>query len=143
MFVGLGWCEEREMGGVTSSMAAKMAFFPPNPASYKVVEEAATGALVLEAFPRRENVRVVKFGTRRGSEIVGVYIAHPMAKSTILYSHGNAADIGHMLELYVDLSTHLRVNLFGYFKFSPFFHFSFLILCTYIHVYMVHASQLI
>ncbi|KAH1202056.1 Alpha/beta hydrolase domain-containing protein 17C [Glycine soja] len=102
------------MGGVTSSMAAKMAFFPPSPPSYEVVEEAATGALVLEAFPRRENVRVVKFGTRRGSEIVGVYIAHPMAKSTILYSHGNAADIGHMLELYVDLSTHLRVNLFGY-----------------------------
>ncbi|KAK7389153.1 hypothetical protein VNO78_23986 [Psophocarpus tetragonolobus] len=106
------------MGGVTSSMAAKMAFFPPNPPSYRVVEEeeeeVGTGALVLEDFPRRENVRVVKFRTRRGTEIVGVYVAHPLAKSTILYSHGNAADIGHMYELYVELSTHLRVNLLGY-----------------------------
>lgn len=101
------------MGGVTSSMAAKMAFFPPSPPSYTVVEEAATGALVLESFPRRENVRVVRFVTRRGSEIVGVYVGHPMAKSTILYSHGNAADIGHMYELFLELSTHLRVNILG------------------------------
>ncbi|KAL2321734.1 hypothetical protein Fmac_026113 [Flemingia macrophylla] len=95
-------------------MAAKLAFFPPNPPSYKVVEAPGTGALALEPFPRRENVEVVKFGTRRGTEIVGVYVGHPMAKSTILYSHGNAADIGYMYQLFLDLSTQLCVNLLGY-----------------------------
>lgn len=101
------------MGGVTSSMAAKLAFFPPNPPSYKVVKEAGTGVLALEPFPQRENVEVVKFTTRRGAEIVGVYVRHPMAKSTLLYSHGNAADIGQMYDLFLELSLNLRVNLLG------------------------------
>lgn len=101
------------MGGVTSTMASKMAFYPPNPPSYKLVKEAATGLLHLDTFPHRENVDVLKFPTRRGTEIVAVYVRHPMAKSTILYSHGNAADIGQMYELFIELSINLRVNLLG------------------------------
>ncbi|XP_061351270.1 uncharacterized protein LOC133296323 isoform X1 [Gastrolobium bilobum] len=102
------------MGGVTSSMAAKLAFFPPNPPSYKLVKEEATGLLLLDTFPHRENVEVLKFPNRRGTEIVAMYVRHPMAKSTILYSHGNAADIGQMYELFIELSINLRVNLMGY-----------------------------
>lgn len=110
------------MGGVTSSMAAKFAFFPPNPPSYKVVTDEATGILLLDPFPHRENVDVLKLPTRRGTEIVAVYIRYPTATSTLLYSHGNAADIGQMYELFVELSIHLRVNLLGYFFFlSNFF----------------------
>ncbi|KAK7291581.1 hypothetical protein RIF29_06842 [Crotalaria pallida] len=86
------------MGGVTSSMAAKLAFFPPNPPSYKLVKEEATGLLTLDRFPHRENVDVLKFPTRRGTEIVAVYVRYPMARSTILYSHGNAADIGQIYD---------------------------------------------
>ncbi|XP_040989390.1 alpha/beta hydrolase domain-containing protein 17B-like [Juglans microcarpa x Juglans regia] len=102
------------MGGVTSSMAAKFAFFPPNPPSYKLITESATGLLLLDPFPHRENVDVLRLPTRRGTEIVAVYVRHPMATSTLLYSHGNAADIGQMYELFIELSTHLRVNLMGY-----------------------------
>ncbi|XP_057727359.1 uncharacterized protein LOC130943483 [Arachis stenosperma] len=102
------------MGGVTSSMAAKLAFFPPNPPSYKLIKEEATGLLLLDPFPHRENVEVLKFPNRRGTEIVAMYVRHPMAKSTLLYSHGNAADIGQMYELFIELSIHLRVNLMGY-----------------------------
>ncbi|EYU17770.1 hypothetical protein ABFS83_04G178300 [Erythranthe nasuta] len=102
------------MGGVTSSMAAKLAFFPPTPASYKVVTDDATGLLLLQPFPHRENVDVLKLPTRRGTEIVAVYVRYPMASSTLLYSHGNAADIGQMYELFIELSIHLRVNLLGY-----------------------------
>ncbi|XP_020571418.1 protein ABHD17B-like [Phalaenopsis equestris] len=102
------------MGGVTSSMAAKLAFFPPNPPSYELVREAATGQMMMSRFPHRENVEVMKLPTRRGTEIVAVYIRNPMATSTLLYSHGNAADLGQMYELFVELSIHLRVNLMGY-----------------------------
>ncbi|KAL7115421.1 hypothetical protein ACP275_04G183100 [Erythranthe tilingii] len=102
------------MGGVTSSMAAKLAFFPPTPPSYKVVTDDATGLLLLQPFPHRENVDVLKLPTRRGTEIVAVYVRYPMASSTLLYSHGNAADIGQMYELFIELSIHLRVNLLGY-----------------------------
>ncbi|XP_027345891.1 alpha/beta hydrolase domain-containing protein 17B isoform X3 [Abrus precatorius] len=102
------------MGGVTSSMAAKFAFFPPNPPSYKLVTDELTGLLLLTPFPHRENVEILKLPTRRGTEIVAVYIRHPMATSTLLYSHGNAADLGQMYELFIQLSIHLRVNLMGY-----------------------------
>ncbi|GFS39871.1 alpha/beta-Hydrolases superfamily protein [Actinidia rufa] len=102
------------MGGVTSSMAAKFAFFPPSPPSYKLITDGATGLLLLDPFPHRENVEVLKLPTRRGTEIVAVYVRYPMATSTLLYSHGNAADVGQMYELFVELSIHLRVNLMGY-----------------------------
>lgn len=102
------------MGGVTSSMAAKLAFFPPNPPSYKLVTDEYTGLLLLSPFPHRENVEILKLPTRRGTEIVAVFIRYPMATSTLLYSHGNAADLGQMYELFIELSIHLRVNLMGY-----------------------------
>ncbi|XP_022984008.1 protein ABHD17B-like [Cucurbita maxima] len=102
------------MGGVTSSMAAKFAFFPPNPPSYKLIIDDLTGLLLLSPFPHRENVEVLKLPTRRSTDIVAIYVRHPMATSTLLYSHGNAADLGQMYELFIELSIHLRVNLMGY-----------------------------
>ncbi|XP_019428983.1 PREDICTED: protein ABHD17C-like [Lupinus angustifolius] len=102
------------MGGVTSSMAAKFAFFPPNPPSYNLITDQLTGLLLLSTFPHRENVEILKLSTRRGTEIVAMYIRHPMATSTLLYSHGNAADLGQMYQLFIELSIHLRVNLMGY-----------------------------
>ncbi|EOY04132.1 hypothetical protein QUC31_017404 [Theobroma cacao] len=103
------------MGGVTSSIAAKFAFFPPNPPSYKVVEdESFGGRLYIPEVPRRDDVDVLKLRTRRGNDIVAVHIKHPKASATLLYSHGNAADLGQMFELFVELCNRLRVNLMGY-----------------------------
>ncbi|KAK7316142.1 hypothetical protein VNO77_34913 [Canavalia gladiata] len=102
------------MGGVTSSMAAKLAFFPPNPASYKLVKDDVTSLLLLTPFPHRENVEILKLPTRRGTEIIAIYVRHPMASSTLLYSHGNATDLGLMYDIFIQLSIHLRVNLIGY-----------------------------
>lgn len=109
------------MGGMTSSMAAKFAFFPPNPPSYELLTDHLTGLMLLRPFPHRENVEVMKLPTRRGTEIVAVYVRHPMATSTLLYSHGNAADLAQMYDLFIELSIHLRVNLFGYFLSPPIF----------------------
>uniref|UniRef100_A0A3Q7F9M6 Serine aminopeptidase S33 domain-containing protein n=1 Tax=Solanum lycopersicum TaxID=4081 RepID=A0A3Q7F9M6_SOLLC len=102
------------MGAVTSSMAAKFAFFPPNPPSYGVVVEESTGKLKLTEVAAKENVDVLKLPTKKGTEIVAVYIRNPAATLTVLYSHGNAADLGQMYELFVELSHLLRVNLMGY-----------------------------
>ncbi|CAN6464211.1 unnamed protein product [Victoria cruziana] len=102
------------MGGVTSSMAAKFAFFPPNPPSYKIVADESRGGLSMTNVPHRENVDVLRIKTRKGNEIIAMYVRNPMANLTLLYSHGNAADLGQMHELFVELSIHLRVNLMGY-----------------------------
>ena len=102
------------MGGVTSSIAAKFAFFPPNPPSYRVVEhESCGGRLYIPEVTRRDDVDVLKLRTRRGNDIVAVHIKHPKASATLLYSHGNAADLGQMFELFVELCNRLRVNLMG------------------------------
>jgi len=95
-------------------VAAKFAFFPPNPPSYKISRDEVSGLLKMSDVPHRENVDVLKLPTRRGQEIVAMYVRNPIATMTLLYSHGNAADLGQMYELFVELSVHLRVNLMGY-----------------------------
>ncbi|XP_022990050.1 protein ABHD17C-like [Cucurbita maxima] len=103
------------MGAVTSSMAAKFAFFPPNPPSYKVEEvEEGSGKLVMTEVVARGNVDVLKLSTKRGNQVVALYVKNSSATLTLLYSHGNAADLGQMYDLFVELSVHLRVNLMGY-----------------------------
>ncbi|XP_051117647.1 uncharacterized protein LOC127242229 [Andrographis paniculata] len=103
------------MGGVTSSIAAKFAFFPPSPPSYTVVADESRGvALSIPEVPRREDVDVLKLRTRRGNDVVAVHIKHPKATATLLYSHGNAADLGQMYELFVEITIRLRINLMGY-----------------------------
>ncbi|XP_052195755.1 uncharacterized protein LOC127803524 isoform X2 [Diospyros lotus] len=103
------------MGGVTSSIAAKFAFFPPSPPSYTVIaDQSCGGRLYIPEVPRRDDVDVLKLRTRRGHEIVAIHIKNQKATSTLLYSHGNAADLGQMFELFVELSIRLRINLIGY-----------------------------
>lgn len=104
------------MGGVTSSMAAKFAFFPPSPPSYKILV-TESNKLKMTDVSERGNVDVLKVKTKKGSEIVAVYVKNPTAKLTVLYSHGNAADLGQMYDLFCELSLHLRVNLMGFVSF--------------------------
>lgn len=79
-----------------------------------MVTDELTGLLLLAPFPHRENVEIHKLQTRRGTEIMAMYVRHPMATSTLLYSHGNATDLGQMYELFIELGIHLKVNLMGY-----------------------------
>ncbi|KAL2976818.1 hypothetical protein AAZX31_13G031300 [Glycine max] len=111
------------MGGVTSSIAAKFAFFPPHPPSYTVVAAEVGGGsdpppapprLEIPEVPSKDNVDVLKLRTRRGNEIVAVYVKYHRPTCTMLYSHGNAADLGQMFELFVELSNRLRLNVMGY-----------------------------
>ncbi|XP_078446235.1 alpha/beta-Hydrolases superfamily protein isoform X2 [Wolffia australiana] len=122
------------MGVVTSSIAAKFAFFPPSPPSYSVVADEINGRISipevsasLAALPARSrrrvgDVDVLRLRTRRGNEIVAVYVRYltkegagsTVGPLTLLYSHGNASDIGHMMDIFLELSVHLRVNVMGY-----------------------------
>jgi len=119
------------MGAVTSSMAAKFAFFPPDPPSYTVAEEAEGRTKMVEV-ATRENVDVLKVRTERGNSVVAMYIKNPTASLTLLYSHGNAADLGQMYELFSELSLHLRVNLMGLLSQTFLFLFS-LTICSFIY----------
>jgi abhydrolase domain-containing protein 17 len=101
------------MGAVTSTVAARFAFFPPTPPSYGVTEKEQGQVLELTQVPRRSNVEARRIQTKRGNGIIAMHVRNPGAKLTLLYSHGNAADLGQMYELFVELSLHLGVNLMG------------------------------
>ncbi len=53
--------------------------FAPPPASYK------------------DNPNIIKIPLDDAKKISAIYLAHPQAKYTILFSHGNAEDLGHVL----------------------------------------------
>ncbi|XP_031278993.1 alpha/beta hydrolase domain-containing protein 17B-like isoform X1 [Pistacia vera] len=102
------------MGTATSSMAAKFAFFPPNPPSYSIIVDEATGKLRISDVHQRDDVDVLKLNTKKGNEIIALYVKNPSASLTVLYSHGNAADLGQMFHIFSELSVHLNVSLMGY-----------------------------
>ena len=100
------------MGNVTSSVAAKFAFFPPDPPTYDVFREGgAAGKLYFSGLSGDKNVDVHLVETKTGNKIVATFWRHPLARLTLLYSHGNAADLGQMIELFIELRAHLRVNI--------------------------------
>ncbi|XP_040997843.1 alpha/beta hydrolase domain-containing protein 17C-like [Juglans microcarpa x Juglans regia] len=101
------------MGNVTSSVAAKFAFFPPNPPTYDIYREE-NGRPVLPGVTADMNVEMNLLDSKSGNKIVAMFWRHPLARFTLLYSHGNAADLGQMHELFIELRAHLRVNVMSY-----------------------------
>ncbi|TXG60786.1 hypothetical protein EZV62_012149 [Acer yangbiense] len=98
------------MGNVTSNVAAKFAFFPPDPPTYDV-NKAEDGTVVFSGLTADKNAEVHLLETKGGNKIVATFWKHPFARFTLLYSHGNAADLGQMHELFIELRAHLRVNI--------------------------------
>ncbi|KAL4303114.1 hypothetical protein GQ457_10G002380 [Hibiscus cannabinus] len=98
------------MGNVTSNVAARFAFFPPDPPTYAVIKEG-DGRLVLQGVTPDKNMVVHMLDTKGGNKITATFWRHPVARLTLLYSHGNAADLGQMHELFAELRSHLRVNI--------------------------------
>ncbi|KAG2665141.1 hypothetical protein I3760_16G116100 [Carya illinoinensis] len=101
------------MGNATSSVAAKFAFFPPNPPTYDIYREE-DGRLVFPGLTADMNVEMNLLDSKGGNKIVAMFWRHPLARFTLLYSHGNAADLGQMHELFIELRAHLRVNVMSY-----------------------------
>ncbi|GMI89303.1 ABHD17 (Alpha/Beta Hydrolase Domain-containing Protein 17)-like Acyl Protein Thioesterase 8 [Hibiscus trionum] len=101
------------MGNVTSNVAARFAFFPPDPPTYEVIKDG-DGSLVLQGVTPDKNMHVHMLDTKGGNKIIATFWKHPVARLTLLYSHGNAADLGQMHELFVELRSHLRVNIMSY-----------------------------
>lgn len=103
---------------MVSRLAAKFAFFPPSPATYQV-KKRDDGRLVAVSssmpIPLADDssLDVLLIDTKRGNKIVAFYLRNPYARLTLLYSHGNAADLGQLYDLFVQLKVNLRVNLMG------------------------------
>ena len=111
-----GW-----MGCMVSQLAAKFAFFPPSPPTYQIKKRDDGKLTVVSSsspsmpIPLADDnsLDVLLIDTKRGNKIVAFYLRNPCARLTLLYSHGNAADLGQLYDLFVQLKVNLRVNLMG------------------------------
>ena len=111
-----GW-----MGCMVSQLAAKFAFFPPSPPTYQIKKRDDGKLTVVSSsspsmpIPNADDTSldVLLIDTKRGNKIVAFYLRNPYARLTLLYSHGNAADLGQLYDLFVQLKLNLRVNLMG------------------------------
>ncbi|XP_057746644.1 uncharacterized protein LOC130965902 [Arachis stenosperma] len=96
------------------NVASRFAFYPPTPPTYKVLEEKDGMKLIFSPLPKEKNVEVHRLDTKSGNKIIAIFWKHPFARFTFLYSHGNAADLGQMIDLFMYLRAQLRVNIMSY-----------------------------
>lgn len=107
-----------------AKIAAKLAFLPPA-ATYKFVPVDDTNTKFKIHFLERaewqygdsEKDIIDSFYTRtnRGNLIGCIYVkSSPNAKYTLLFSHGNAVDLGQMSSFYIGLGSRINCNIFSY-----------------------------
>ncbi|CAI9587450.1 unnamed protein product [Staurois parvus] len=122
-----------------SRIAAKLAFLPPEP-TYTVREaEGSGGGQAASAegevgaepaacslhlteradwqYSQREldAVEVFRWRTERGSCLGCMFVrCAPGSRYTLLFSHGNAVDLGQMCSFYIGLGSRINCNVFSY-----------------------------
>lgn len=106
-----------------SKIASKLAFLPPE-ATYSLMCDDSGSRWTLHLSERadwqyssREKDAIECFMTRtsRGNRIACMFVrCSPSARYTLLFSHGNAVDLGQMSSFYIGLGSRINCNVFSY-----------------------------
>lgn len=103
-------------------IASKLAFLPPEP-TYSFVPDETSTKFTLSLTERAEwqyspreldAAEVFYARSSRGNRIGCIFIRTPNPRYTILFSHGNAVDLGQMSSFYVGLGSRIKCNIFSY-----------------------------
>lgn len=103
-------------------IAAKLAFLPPEP-TYSFIPDESNTKFTLSLtdraewqYSQRELEAIEVFYTRttRGNRIGCMFIRAANPRFTILFSHGNAVDLGQMSSFYLGLGSRINCNVFSY-----------------------------
>eukprot|EP00730_Choanoeca_flexa_P014307 TRINITY_DN6211_c0_g1_i1.p1 TRINITY_DN6211_c0_g1~~TRINITY_DN6211_c0_g1_i1.p1 ORF type:complete len:365 (+),score=63.73 TRINITY_DN6211_c0_g1_i1:82-1176(+) len=109
-----------------AAVTAKMAFAPPAPPTYEFKEENHRISMFISnpfepddperrRFEPPANVHIVRdIRTRRGSTICAFYLEVADSPLTLLFSHGNAVDIGVMAIFLASLASQINCSIFAY-----------------------------
>ena len=108
-------------GCQASVVASHLTFHPPKPSFYKFKYNEETATYSIEFSPQantvkwpKENMIVELLRTKTKTTIPLVCLKHKNARFTIIYSHGNATDVGAMFFMYAMICTACEVNVVGY-----------------------------
>ncbi|KAK7930479.1 hypothetical protein WMY93_006874 [Mugilogobius chulae] len=101
---------------------AKLAFLPPEPTYSLHTEANGTTNLHLTEradwqYSQRELDAVEVLSTRssRGNRVCCMFVrCAPNSRYTLLFSHGNAVDLGQMCSFYIGLGSRINCNVFSY-----------------------------
>jgi pimeloyl-ACP methyl ester carboxylesterase len=106
-----------------SRIAAKLAFLPPEP-TYSFIPDETGSKFSLHLTERAEwqysqreldCIEVFYTRTSKGNRIACMFAkCAPNAKYTLLFSHGNAVDLGQMSSFYIGLGSRINCNIFSY-----------------------------
>ena len=106
-----------------SRIASKLAFLPPQP-TYSFGSDESCTRYSLQLTERSEwqytqkeldCIEVFMTHSSKGNRIACAFVRTcANAKYTILFSHGNAVDLGQMSSFYIGLSTRINCNIFSY-----------------------------
>eukprot|EP01026_Neomeris_dumetosa_P018357 TRINITY_DN17182_c1_g1_i5.p2 TRINITY_DN17182_c1_g1~~TRINITY_DN17182_c1_g1_i5.p2 ORF type:complete len:299 (-),score=19.15 TRINITY_DN17182_c1_g1_i5:194-1090(-) len=108
---------------LVQNISASFAFFPPPPAYYVCPKLRDTSKLKFIAqgqdYSLQKNFECFYLKTPKlrgygNQKIVAVFMKHDEAKMTILYSHGNATDLGYTVPFLRELQEVLKCNIFCY-----------------------------
>lgn len=105
-----------------SRIAAKLAFLPPEPTySLHTDPNGVTSLHLTERadwqYSQRELDAVEVLNTRssRGNRVGCMFVrCAPNSRYTLLFSHGNAVDLGQMCSFYIGLGSRINCNVFSY-----------------------------
>ncbi|XP_054627918.1 alpha/beta hydrolase domain-containing protein 17C [Dunckerocampus dactyliophorus] len=105
-----------------SRIAAKLAFLPPEPTYSVHTDGNGVPSLHLSEradwqYSQRELDVVEVFSTRssRGNRVGCMFVrSAPNGRYTLLFSHGNAVDLGQMCSFYIGLGSRINCNIFSY-----------------------------
>ena len=97
------------------AVSSKLAFYPPNPPTYKVVAHPTSGRARLQPDTCPSNAYdVCKVPTQRGHLTTVMLPYQDGSGPVLLFSHGNAVDIGVMMPFYDDLVSLLNITVCSY-----------------------------
>lgn len=128
-FCGCGifcWFACLSLCGCQSQVTKRLVFFPPNPPSYSLTGRADHLTLVPRDvnnnIPEIDGIHVsfTRVRTRLSSSLAVMFVRctppgqdQPVS-TTLLYSHGNATDLGHVRGHLIDVARRMRVNVCAY-----------------------------
>uniref|UniRef100_A0A0A9Z9R2 Abhydrolase domain-containing protein FAM108C1 n=2 Tax=Lygus hesperus TaxID=30085 RepID=A0A0A9Z9R2_LYGHE len=108
---------------VPSRIAGKLAFGPPPPSyQFQQVEGSDKMEIVFDDTAdwmygdrERQKLECVYAKTSRGNKIGCMFVrVTNYSKFVIVYSHGNAVDLGQMSSFYYGIACHMKCNVFSY-----------------------------
>ncbi|KAK3258989.1 hypothetical protein CYMTET_31994, partial [Cymbomonas tetramitiformis] len=102
--------------GLTDFVVSKLGFFPPKPPTYEyVIQDNVYHFADGWQPPAPVGQHLHMISTKAKQRIPVLHLLHPDSVGvTILFSHGNAVDLGIIRDQLLLLCTELRVNVFSY-----------------------------